>query len=42
MHLGAVIEDGTPDEVRASELVQQTYLGASPDAPDLMQGGALR
>jgi branched-chain amino acid transport system ATP-binding protein len=42
MHLGAVIEDGTPDEVRDSELVQQTYLGASPEAPDLMQGGALR
>lgn len=42
IHLGAVIEDGTPDEVRASELVQQTYLGTAPDAPDLMQGGALR
>ena len=42
LHLGAVIEDGTPDEVRASELVQQTYLGASPDAPDLMRGEALR
>jgi branched-chain amino acid transport system ATP-binding protein len=42
MHLGAVIAEGPPDEVRASELVQQTYLGAAPDSPDLMQGGALR
>lgn len=32
MHLGAVIADGTPSEVRASELVQQTYLGTAPDA----------
>jgi len=38
MHLGAVIEDGTPDQVRASELVQQTYLGAAP--ADLGAGGA--
>lgn len=28
LHLGAVIADGSPEEVRASELVQQTYLGA--------------
>lgn len=42
MHLGAVIENGTPDEVRASELVQQTYLGAAPDSPDLMPEGTLR
>lgn len=42
MHLGAVIKDGTPDEVRASELVQQTYLGTAPDAPELMHGGAPR
>ncbi|MGC1210353.1 MAG: ABC transporter ATP-binding protein [Micromonospora sp.] len=42
MHLGAVIESGTPDEVRASELVQQTYLGATPESSDLTQGGTLR
>ncbi|MFG2110858.1 ABC transporter ATP-binding protein [Micromonospora chersina] len=42
MHLGAVIESGTPDEVRASELVQQTYLGATPEFSDLTQGGTLR
>ncbi|MEV4098728.1 ABC transporter ATP-binding protein [Nonomuraea sp. NPDC049649] len=27
LHLGAVIADGSPDDIRASELVQQTYLG---------------
>ncbi len=32
MHLGAVIADGTPTQVRASELVQRTYLGTTPDA----------
>lgn len=42
MHLGAVIANGTPDEVRASEVVQQTYLGATSDSLDLMQGGTLR
>ncbi len=41
MHLGAVIENGTPDQVRASELVQQTYLGATSDSADLMRGGLL-
>lgn len=30
MHLGAVIEEGSPDHVRASDLVQQTYLGVAP------------
>jgi branched-chain amino acid transport system ATP-binding protein len=41
LHLGALIADGSPEEVRASELVQRTYLGASveetlgPDSPEL-------
>jgi branched-chain amino acid transport system ATP-binding protein len=29
LHLGALIADGSPEEVRSSELVQRTYLGAS-------------
>lgn len=29
LHLGRLIADGTPQEVRASELVQQTYLGTA-------------
>lgn len=32
LHLGAVIADGTPEEVRSSELVQQTYLGAATES----------
>lgn len=32
LHLGAVIADGSPQEVRTSELVQQTYLGEPPGA----------
>jgi branched-chain amino acid transport system ATP-binding protein len=44
LHLGAVIEDGTPDEVRASELVQRTYLGVTTEpaeglSPVLATGG---
>lgn len=41
LHLGALIADGSPEEIRASELVQRTYLGASPeetlgpDSPEL-------
>lgn len=41
LHLGALIADGSPEEIRASELVQRTYLGASleetlgPDGPEL-------
>jgi branched-chain amino acid transport system ATP-binding protein len=31
LHLGKLLADGRPDEIRASELVQQTYLGAPPD-----------
>jgi len=42
MHLGAVIEEGTPDEIRASELVQQTYLGVAPDPRDLQPEEASR
>jgi branched-chain amino acid transport system ATP-binding protein len=29
LHQGQVLADGTPDEIRSNELVQQTYLGAS-------------
>jgi branched-chain amino acid transport system ATP-binding protein len=29
LHQGQVLADGTPDEIRANELVQRTYLGAS-------------
>jgi branched-chain amino acid transport system ATP-binding protein len=28
LHQGQVLAEGTPDEIRANELVQQTYLGA--------------
>jgi branched-chain amino acid transport system ATP-binding protein len=40
LHLGAVIANGTPEEVRESELVQQTYLGTGPDL-DIGRGDAL-
>ena len=29
LHQGQVLADGTPDEIRANEAVQRTYLGAS-------------
>jgi branched-chain amino acid transport system ATP-binding protein len=29
LHQGQVLAEGTPDEIRANELVQQTYLGAA-------------
>src|SRR5712691_4421990 len=29
LHQGQVLADGTPEEIRANELVQRTYLGAS-------------
>ncbi len=29
LHQGSVLADGTPDEIRANRLVQETYLGAS-------------
>jgi branched-chain amino acid transport system ATP-binding protein len=29
LHQGAVLADGTPEEIRANQLVQETYLGAS-------------
>ncbi len=29
LHQGRVLAEGTPDEIRASALVQQTYLGVS-------------
>jgi branched-chain amino acid transport system ATP-binding protein len=38
LHLGALIADGAPEEIRTSELVQRTYLGASLDetpAPEI-------
>ena len=28
LHQGQVLAEGTPEEIRANELVQQTYLGA--------------
>lgn len=34
MHLGAVLEEGTPEQIRASELVQQTYLGVGPESTE--------
>lgn len=40
LHLGTVIAEGTPEEVRESELVQRTYLGAGPNV-DNGRGGAL-
>ncbi|MGI5490382.1 ABC transporter ATP-binding protein [Microtetraspora malaysiensis] len=39
LHLGAVIADGPPDDIRASELVQQIYLGA-PTGADLAHDDA--
>lgn len=44
LHLGALIADGSPEEIRASELVQRTYLGASADealGPDSPEWSAL-
>jgi branched-chain amino acid transport system ATP-binding protein len=29
LHQGQVLAEGTPDEIRGNELVQQTYLGAT-------------
>ena len=29
LHQGAVLADGTPEEIRGNRLVQETYLGAS-------------
>ena len=29
LHQGAVLADGTPEEIRANRLVQETYLGAA-------------
>jgi len=40
LHLGRVIADGTPAEVRESELVQQVYLGVAPDPTDSTEGVA--
>lgn len=34
LHLGAVIADGSPAEVRGSEVVQRIYLGVSPERSD--------
>ena len=32
LHNGALVADGAPDEVIASPIVQQAYLGVAPDA----------
>jgi ABC-type branched-subunit amino acid transport system ATPase component len=29
LHQGAVLADGTPEEIRANRIVQETYLGAA-------------
>lgn len=43
LHLGSVIQDGSPDQVRASELVQRVYLGVDPqDAAAPEAGGGPR
>lgn len=34
MHLGAILEEGTPAQIRESELVQRTYLGIGPESAD--------
>jgi branched-chain amino acid transport system ATP-binding protein len=39
LHLGRVLADGTPSEVRADELVQRAYLGDAA-VEDLFSGGA--
>jgi branched-chain amino acid transport system ATP-binding protein len=33
LHQGQVLAEGTPEEIRASERVQQTYLGAAAPGP---------
>jgi ABC-type branched-subunit amino acid transport system ATPase component len=33
LHQGQVLAEGTPEEIRASERVQQTYLGAGAPGP---------
>ena len=38
LHLGRVLADGTPDEVRADETVQRAYLGDAA-LDDLFFGG---
>lgn len=37
LHLGKVLAQGTPQEVRSSQIVQETYIGADP--PDAGAGG---
>lgn len=38
LHLGRVIADGTPREIRESELVQRIYLGVAPDPIETTDG----
>lgn len=41
LHLGALVADGDPDEIRASELVQRVYLGESAkESPNLRAEGS--
>lgn len=35
LHLGALIADGEPEEIRSSELVQQTYLGVDAETSEV-------
>lgn len=41
LHLGKVLAEGSPKEIRASEVVQQTYIGDSDGASDLATRSAL-
>jgi branched-chain amino acid transport system ATP-binding protein len=42
LHLGRVLMTGSPDEVRASEAVQEAYLGTGRESLFLDDGGPAR